>query len=113
MLQTRWKRFALAGVLPLAVALPLPASAAPIDLGGADRPVAADDSYYEPALGKTGPELKAALNDIISTNDQLTYDEVWDALKVTDQDPANPDNVILLYSGRSQGKDTNLSLIHI
>lgn len=107
MLKTRWKRLALAGVLPLAVALPLPASAAPADLGVADRPVALDDSYYEPALGKTGPELKAALNDIISTNDQLTYDEVWDALKVTDQDPANPDNVILLYSGRSQGKDTN------
>ncbi|WP_338598337.1 endonuclease [Saccharopolyspora sp. SCSIO 74807] len=117
MLNTRWKRAALAGALPLALALPLPAAAAPAaqpasaaQPGPAAQPApvtAYDDSYYQPALGKTGEELKVALNDIISTNDQLTYDQVWDALKVTDQDPANPDNVVLLYTGRSQGKDTN------
>nr|WP_240519505.1 endonuclease [Amycolatopsis antarctica] len=67
----------------------------------------ADDEYYQDALGKTGPELKAALNQIISTNEQLSYDDVWEALKVTDEDPANPANVILLYTGRSQSKDTN------
>ena len=38
---------------------------------------------------------------------KLSYDQVWDALKDTDQDPANSSNVILLYTGRSQSKATN------
>ncbi|MDQ3403919.1 MAG: endonuclease, partial [Actinomycetota bacterium] len=66
-----------------------------------------DDTYYKTAIGKTGPALKTELNRIISTNSKLTYDQVWNALKATDQDPANSANVILLYSGRSQSKATN------
>nr|WP_234043044.1 endonuclease [Streptomyces marianii] len=66
-----------------------------------------DDTYYKDALGKTGPELKEALHAIVSDQTRLTYDQVWDALKATDEDPENPSNVILLYSGRSQSKDTN------
>ncbi|GLZ36866.1 hypothetical protein Acsp05_04910 [Actinokineospora sp. NBRC 105648] len=65
------------------------------------------DDYYSAALGKTGPQLKSALNQIIRTNAKLNYDQVWDALKQTDQDPNNPANVILVYSGRSQSKSTN------
>ncbi|MFC7760422.1 endonuclease I family protein [Catellatospora bangladeshensis] len=38
---------------------------------------------------------------------KITYDQVWEALKVTDQDPNNAGNVILIYSGRSQSKSTN------
>ncbi|MCB5274103.1 Extracellular ribonuclease [Arthrobacter sp. SO5] len=38
---------------------------------------------------------------------KLSYDQVWDALKDTDQDPSNSNNVILLYTGRSQSKATN------
>lgn len=68
----------------------------------------AADDYYRDAMGKTGPELKGALTGIIGNNTTtLNYDQVWDALKVTDADPNNPANVVLLYSGRSQGKDTN------
>ncbi|MFJ3964645.1 endonuclease I family protein [Streptomyces sp. NPDC090036] len=63
--------------------------------------------YYAGAQGKTGPALKSALHDIIKTQSKVTYDGVWNALKVTDQDPANASNVILLYSGRSQSKATN------
>ncbi|MFJ3514192.1 endonuclease I family protein [Streptomyces sp. NPDC090131] len=63
--------------------------------------------YYAGAQGKTGPALKSALHDIIKTQSKVTYDGVWNALKVTDQDPANANNVILLYSGRSQSKATN------
>jgi endonuclease I len=37
----------------------------------------------------------------------LSYDAVWNALKVTDQDPANSSNVILLYSGVSRSKSLN------
>ncbi|GAB2957797.1 hypothetical protein GCM10027184_00800 [Saccharothrix stipae] len=66
-----------------------------------------DDTYYRNALGKTGASLKTALNGIIRTNAKLSYDQVWEALKVTDQDPDNSANVILLYTGRSQGKTTN------
>ncbi|XVV02803.1 endonuclease [Actinosynnema sp. CA-248983] len=65
------------------------------------------DDYYRDAAGKTGPALKTALHQIIRTNTKLSYDQVWNALKVTDQDPNNPANVILLYSGRSQSKTLN------
>lgn len=58
--------------------------------------------YWAAANGKTGAELKAAVHDIIDDNRTLSYDEVWDALAETDADPANPDHVILLYSGRSE-----------
>jgi endonuclease I len=64
--------------------------------------------YYAGAAGKTGPQLRRALHQIISTAvTELSYTQVWDALKVTDEDPGNPANVILLYSGRSQAKSTN------
>ncbi|WP_439423160.1 endonuclease I family protein [Saccharothrix sp. HUAS TT10] len=66
-----------------------------------------DDTYYRNALGKSGASLKTALNGIIRNNSKLSYDQVWEALKVTDQDPANSANVILLYTGRSQSKSTN------
>ncbi|MGW7457258.1 endonuclease I family protein [Streptomyces sp. NPDC054797] len=65
------------------------------------------DSYYAAAEGKTGAELKTALHNIIKTQSKVSYDGVWNALKVTDQDPANPNNVILVYSGRSQSKASN------
>lgn len=69
--------------------------------------VSAVDTYYATAEGKTGAALKTALHDIIKTQSKVTYDGVWNALKVTDQDPANSNNVILVYSGRSQSKSTN------
>ncbi|MGW7487320.1 endonuclease I family protein [Streptomyces sp. NPDC054786] len=68
-----------------------------------------DDTYYKDAIGKTGQALKDSLHRIISTTQtgKLTYSQVWDALKDTDQDPANSANVILLYTGRSQSKDAH------
>jgi endonuclease I len=66
------------------------------------------DDYYQGALGKTGADLKAALHTIISTGAAtVTYDGVWDALKATDEDPANPADVIEVYSGRSVPKTSN------
>lgn len=65
------------------------------------------DTYYATAEGKTGAALKTALYNIIKTQSKVNYDGVWNALKNTDQDPANSNNVILLYSGRSQSKSTN------
>ena len=50
--------------------------------------------YYDSAIGATGAALKAALHDIIDGHTVLPYTAVatdtWDALKVLDEDPANP-----------------------
>ncbi|MFI7541839.1 endonuclease [Actinoplanes sp. NPDC049599] len=71
-------------------------------------PTGSTSAYYAAAAGKTGESLKTALNGIISSGvTTLSYDAVWNALKVTDQDPANSANVILLYSGTSRSKTLN------
>ncbi|WP_234426867.1 endonuclease I family protein [Streptomyces niger] len=104
---------ALTGTALLALAVQVPATAAPehaVHHGAtaASATTAYDDTYYKDAEGKAGPELKSALHKIISSGvSKLSYDQVWDALKVTDQDPKNSGNVILLYTGRSQSKDDN------
>ncbi|GIG90733.1 endonuclease [Plantactinospora endophytica] len=79
-----------------------PPTTAPPSSGGPLEP------YYAAAAGKTGESLKNALHTIITTGDTaVNYDAVWNALKVTDQDPANSNNVILLYSGISRSKSLN------
>jgi endonuclease I len=65
------------------------------------------DPYYQGANGKIGLELKEALHDIIDDHRRLSYAEVWLGLRETDEDPENPSNVILLYTGRSQSKLLN------
>lgn len=61
--------------------------------------------YYDTANGKTGAQLKAALNDIISGHTTYPYSssstDVWDILKEADRDPNNSANVIGIYSGFS------------
>ncbi|MGA3600539.1 endonuclease [Lysinibacillus agricola] len=69
--------------------------------------VVANDHYYAAAYNKEGQELKKALHDIISEQKVLSYDEVWDALKYTDEDPNNSNNVMLFYSGKSSPKTNN------
>ncbi|HEY0700367.1 MAG TPA: endonuclease [Micromonospora sp.] len=66
-----------------------------------------DSTYYASAIGKTGVDLRNALHAIIKVQNKISYDTVWTALKETDQDPANSNNVILLYTGRSQSKSSN------
>ena len=65
------------------------------------------DTYYASAIGKSGSALRSSLHAIIKTQTVLTYDQVWDALKDTDQDPNNTNNVIEIYSGRSIAKSDN------
>ncbi|MEU6890479.1 endonuclease [Streptomyces sp. NPDC046557] len=99
-----------AGVAAAALALiPATASAGQQRTAAAPHAVASATTadYYAAAQGKTGAALKSALHGIIKNQTTVTYDGVWNALKVTDQDPANPNNVILVYSGRSQPKNTN------
>ncbi|WNO71163.1 MULTISPECIES: endonuclease I family protein [unclassified Streptomyces] len=102
-------RHAVIAVAAAAVAVPTVAFAGQPGTSPDERTTvgALDDTYYEGALGKSGPELKAALHTIISEQTKLSYDDVWEALKKTDEDPANAANVILLYTGRSQAKTTN------
>ncbi|MGE6378554.1 endonuclease [Peribacillus muralis] len=64
-------------------------------------------SYYDTAIGKSGSSLKKALHEIIDDHVEISYANVWDALRETDEDPNNANNVILLYTGRSQGKTVN------
>ncbi|MFH8371430.1 endonuclease I family protein [Streptomyces sp. NPDC018031] len=111
----RWKPLPVIAMVAAIGGLTVPSTAiatgSPSPTPGADRaPTRAgayDDTYYKDAIGKTGPELKQALHAIISDQTKLSYDDVWEALKVTDEDPSNPANVILLYTGRSQGKESN------
>jgi uncharacterized protein len=63
-------------------------------------------TYYANANGLTGAALKTALHNIIKVQTKITYDQAREALKDTDEDPNNPNNVILLYKGTSQAKST-------
>ncbi len=66
------------------------------------------EQYYSNAEGKSGGILKATLHNIISVQTKvLSYSEVWEALKTTDEDPDDTNNVILLYTGWSYPKNNN------
>ena len=87
-----------------------------ISLDGGDRPLivavsaqgAYENAYYETTQNLWGTELKSALHNIIDDHTEYPYTssspDVWDILKDTDEDPNNPDNVILLYTGWSYKK---------
>ncbi|MBC8527523.1 MAG: endonuclease [Candidatus Cloacimonetes bacterium] len=63
--------------------------------------------YYEGTEGLSGEELKSALYNIIKGHTEYSYDELWDILRNTDENPNDTDNVILLYTGWSLPKDAN------
>nr|CAH18713.1 extracellular ribonuclease [Bacillus megaterium] [Priestia megaterium DSM 319] len=83
------------------------------ETGGTDpapdptEPTVPVEDYYRTVAEKTGNSLKTELHNIIDHHTELSYSAVWEALKETDEDPANANNVILLYTGRSQAKSTN------
>ena len=64
--------------------------------------------YYQQANGKSSEQLKEALYQIISNHVVFPYTssstDTWDILQLSDQDPQNHDNMILIYTGRSQDK---------
>ncbi|TWH01639.1 endonuclease I [Nocardioides sp. J9] len=75
--------------------------------GGGTTDPGVPAGYYDAAAGKTGSALAAALHDIIDGHTTLSYSQVWEALEVTDADPASSANVIEFYSGRSVPKSSN------
>ena len=66
-----------------------------------------NDNYYDSTQNKKGGELKSVLHDIIKGHSELDYGDLWDALRYTDEDPNNTNNVLLLYSGWSYSKTNN------
>ena len=64
--------------------------------------------YYQDANGKSSDDLKEALHQIISNHSVFPYTssstDTWDILQLSDQDPENHENMILVYTGRSQDK---------
>jgi len=76
----------------------------------ASQPLARSDpppGYYSVAEGKTGTELRKALHQVIQNHHVLPYAsstkfDTSDALRVLDQDPANTNNVIGIYSRQSE-----------
>lgn len=76
--------------------------------GGSGGSTEHDATYYASATGLSGAQLEAELHEIISTGTRtVSYATVWTALRVTDQDPANPANVRTLYGGFSMSKTNN------
>ena len=63
------------------------------------------DGYYQSVKRLRGEKLKSGLHDVIKNQIEFPYTskdtDTWDILKETDRDQANPENVILLYSGWS------------
>ncbi len=69
------------------------------------------DGYYDSAKDLKGLELKKALHKIIRGHKQFYYTKgspnVWEILKESDRDTANPNNVILIYTGKSVSSNPN------
>ena len=58
--------------------------------------------YYNQTENLTGDDLKTALNDIIKDHVEFSYFASKTIFKLSDADPDNSDNVILVYTGRSE-----------
>lgn len=71
--------------------------------------------YYDGAAGLDGEALKGALHSIVKNHTRYPYSasgtDTWDILQAADEDPNNTNNVILLYTGRSQAKSYNASTL--
>ncbi len=72
-----------------------------------DSPADIPPGYYDGTENLTGEALKAVLHSIISNHTRRSYAQVWEDLKITDEDTNNTNNVILLYSGFSYPKSLN------
>lgn len=57
--------------------------------------------YYDSAHGKSGQPLREAINQVISGHKVISYSSTDEAMSAIDADPINKNNVILIYSRRS------------
>lgn len=63
--------------------------------------------YYSRAEGLSGGPLKAALHEVVKGHTVIPYAQLHAPLARLHEDPANPANVILLYSADSAPKGTD------
>ncbi len=70
-------------------------------LGASICMLAQPTGYYNGTEGKDGEDLKAELNDIISGHISYSYFYSKEIFKLSDADPGNSSNLILVYTGRS------------
>ncbi len=66
--------------------------------------------YYSNVINLTGDTLRDAIAALISNHVEYDYTsssntDVWDLLKILDEDPNNADNVIMFYSDLSLSKE--------
>jgi endonuclease I len=66
----------------------------------------APSGYYDDAAGLTGEALRAALHEIIADHDAQPYSAAREGVCLLDEDPDNPDNVLLIYSRLSVPETT-------
>ncbi|MFN0058328.1 MAG: endonuclease [Planctomycetota bacterium] len=70
----------------------------------------APPGYYDSAIGLSGSALAVALHNIIDDHTVIPYSgagfDTRDGVDLLDEDPSNPNNVILVYSGYSVPKST-------
>lgn len=59
------------------------------------------EDYYLGADNLEGQALKTFLNQLIDDHTVISYGGLRDALQNSDEDPNNPNNIILLYTGNS------------
>lgn len=67
--------------------------------------------YYDPATSLAGPALRSALHNVIKGQTVYPYSsstttDTVNALNYIEEDPANPDNVLLHYKGTSVAKSS-------
>jgi len=66
--------------------------------------IAQSNNYYESCNGLEGEELKEELHNIIKDHTSFSYTTTKSILRDSDEDPNNPSNIILLYTGNSIDK---------
>ena len=69
-------------------------------------------AYYASANGLKGTELKSKLRTIISSTHKkvTTYAELKTYLQKADEDPNNPNNMLLFYTAESVAKTNNMNI---
>lgn len=65
--------------------------------------------YYAGADGLSGEVLKTFLHNLIDDHIMRSYSQLWEDLEYTDEDPNNPNNVLLIYSQISIDEDSKCS----
>ncbi|WP_460219605.1 endonuclease [Psychroserpens sp. MEBiC05023] len=74
-------------------------------------PPAELQSYYGMEINSTGLTLKGELINLTNSNHTnfLSYSEVWDVLRITDEDPNNSSNILLIYGYDDPPFDGNVT----